>query len=201
MMRLVLFLALACLAGAAPAQDVDIPAFSWLKPKVDVTELQAKIDDQARMIKDLRGIIGQLELDLANRGKVIDQFREELDGLTEKNLELIKRLSGYEENGEPLITCKIVMETIDGCDSCKNWWNGTDPETLFDQGWAVRKRRVTPRPGKFYPRWLVCMGNQCTEIEYTPNFLKELANVVEAREQQKRLNRGRTPVPRSGPLK
>lgn len=162
MMRSVLFLALVCLAGAASAQDAEIPAFSWLKPKVDVTELQAKIDDQARLIGNLREIIGGLEQDL--------------DAAADREMALLEKLLRFEKN-EPTPAAKITMESIDRCPACVAS-DANDRPRYERAGWVWETVKVFAAPGRMYPRYRVCIGDTCEVVEI--RNLSELDGKIQA---------------------
>jgi hypothetical protein len=166
MMRvLIVFVAAAALmAGGLSAQEADMPAFSWLKkPGADVAKLEARI--------------AELESDKAALIKVIKEYDAE-----------VKQLQAE----RPPVVAKVVMECLEDCDGCDHWWTGPDPEVLLDKHWQIGKKTIkNPPPGVFYPRWRVCIGDDCGYIEYTPNFFQALGNYVQQRELRRRLQSGR----------
>lgn len=96
---------------------------------------------------------------------------------------------------EPTPAAKIVMECMSNeqeesiCQACDNWWNGKEPSDLVDNGWYVKKVPVIGQRGKFYPRWRVCIGDECGFIENTSDFKGALRNYLAERELRKGLKK------------
>lgn len=86
---------------------------------------------------------------------------------------------------QPVIESKIVMESIANCDSCDRWFTGAEPVQLQAVGWKVDRVKVQPRAGKLYPRWRVCIGDACQEIENTRSIMPRLREIVDRHQRQR----------------
>ena len=78
------------------------------------------------------------------------------------------------------VESKIVMESIPGCEACERWWASERIE-LIRAKWVVERVLVNPARGRLYPRWRVCIGDSCQEIENTRSIIPRLRQIVEAR--------------------
>lgn len=103
----------------------------------------------------------------------------------ERLAKLEARIAALEGKKAAALESKVVVECLvddygnSTCKFCEAWWNGPDPAALRQQGWKVEKALIVGGvPGKFYPRWRVCVGDSCTFIEYTKDFLGELRKRV-----------------------
>ncbi len=65
-----------------------------------------------------------------------------------------------------ILETKIVMESIDGCDGCKQWLR-SDGIDLLEAGWTLAVKKVEPVVDEKYPRWRVCIDGECGRIAYT----------------------------------
>ena len=81
------------------------------------------------------------------------------------------------------IESKIVMESIVGCDACDRWWAGERME-LQRAKWQVQRVEVQPRSGKLYPRWRVCIGDACEEVENTRSIIPRLRQIIDNRQKR-----------------
>lgn len=81
------------------------------------------------------------------------------------------------------IESKIVMETISGCEACERWWAAERME-LIRVGWQVERAQVQPRRGKLYPRWRVCIGDSCQEVDNARSIMPRLRQIVDARNKR-----------------
>lgn len=84
---------------------------------------------------------------------------------------------------QPVVESKIVMESISGCDACERWWS-TERMDLIRVGWQVERAQVQPRRGKLYPRWRVCIGDSCQEVDNARSIMPRLRQIVEARSKR-----------------
>lgn len=81
---------------------------------------------------------------------------------------------------QPIVESKIVMESIPGCEACERWWASERIE-LIRAKWVVERVLVNPARGRLYPRWRVCIGDSCQEIENTRTIIPRLRQIVESR--------------------
>lgn len=84
---------------------------------------------------------------------------------------------------QPAIESKIVMESIPGCVACDSWWFTERPQ-LIRAKWAVSRVEVQPKLGKLYPRWRVCIGDACQEIENTRSIIPRLKQIIDSRSKR-----------------
>lgn len=127
---------------------------------------------------------------------LVAQLRETIRTLTVENVELTAQLRKARSALAAVpIEAKITEQCLEDCPGCDHWWLGPDPEHLLTQKWQIAKRTIkNPPPGVSFPRWEVCIGNECGIIEYTPNFRQALADYMQQRELRRRAALGARPI-------
>lgn len=81
------------------------------------------------------------------------------------------------------IESKIVMESIANCEACERWW-ATERLDLMRVSWKVERVQVKPVSGRLYPRWRVCIGDSCQEVDNARSIMPRLRAIVEARQKR-----------------
>lgn len=74
-------------------------------------------------------------------------------------------------------TAKLVMVSMPGCPACDLWWSTEQPRYAAS-GWVQERVTEQPKRGKLYPYWRLCIGDNCTEINWLP--FKQLDAKVQA---------------------
>ena len=104
----------------------------------------------------------------ANEG-LIRRLEAKIQVLEQENADLRDQLRSRDSSKQPtpaiVQTSKITMQSIPNCTACEHWY-ATERPKLVAVGWTVDRETVTTWPvGRVFPRWRVCTGNACIEIE------------------------------------
>lgn len=130
---------------------------SYAQKVKDCLELEAKLEKAQQEINELKALVstlkGEAKLAAVTTPKIVEEMLVDAYG-----------------------------ESI--CPGCEAWWTGPEPKDLRAKGWIVEKVAIDrPIRGKLYPRWRVCIGDECGFIEFTKDFKSALQAHLDSRKK------------------
>lgn len=125
--------------------------------------------------------LGQDFFDVDNTTKIA-LLQSQIRLLEQENADLRAQLRARDTSKQPEpAEAKITMQSIPGCTACDQWFASEKPK-LTAVGWIVDRETVKTWPaGRMFPRWKVCTGKSCIEIENcnASQFMNRLRVFVE----------------------